>query len=50
VDVGFPGVMANCELPCRFWELNQGPLEEQKELLTTEPSLQPWSVSFFFRV
>ncbi|EDL00481.1 mCG113792, isoform CRA_a, partial [Mus musculus] len=29
-----------CELPCRCWELNLGPLEEQQVLLTTEPSLQ----------
>lgn len=27
-------------LPCRFWELNPGPLEEQPALLTAEPSLQ----------
>jgi hypothetical protein len=29
------------ELPYECWELNQGPLEEQPVLLTTEPSLQP---------
>jgi hypothetical protein len=29
-----------CEPPCACWELNSGPLEEQSELLTTEPSLQ----------
>ena len=51
-DVGFPGtgVMAGCELFCRCWELNQGPLQEQKELLATEPSFHPWAVSSFFRV
>jgi len=26
--------------PCGCWELNSGPLEEQSELLTAEPSLQ----------
>ena len=30
-----------CELPCRCWELNPGPLEEQPVLLTAELSLQP---------
>ena len=30
-----------CEPPCRCWELNSGPLEEQPVLLTTEPPLQP---------
>ena len=30
-----------CEPPCRCWELNSEPLEEQPVLLTTEPSLQP---------
>ena len=30
-----------CEPPCRCWELNSGPLEEQSVLLTSEPSLQP---------
>jgi hypothetical protein len=30
-----------CEPPCGYWELNSGPLEEQLELLTAEPSLQP---------
>jgi hypothetical protein len=31
----------DCEPPCGCWELNSGPLEEQSDLLTTEPSLQP---------
>jgi hypothetical protein len=30
-----------CEPPCGCWDLNSGPSEEQSELLTTEPSLQP---------
>lgn len=29
----------NFEMPCRSWELNTGPLEEQS-LLTAEPFLQ----------
>ena len=29
----------SCKLPCRCWELNPGPLEEQLVLLTTEPPL-----------
>ena len=37
-----PDLITNgCGLPCGCWELNSGPLEEQAELLTTEPSLQP---------
>ena len=41
--VRFPGtgITENCELPCRSWELNPGPLKKQPVLLTTEPSLQP---------
>jgi len=35
-----------CEPPCGFWESNSGPLEEQKVLLTTEPSLQPEICTF----
>ena len=29
------------ELLRGYWELNQGPLEEEQVLLTSEPSLQP---------
>lgn len=32
------GVRDGCELPCRCWELNWGPL--QKVRLTAEPFLQ----------
>ena len=41
-SVRFPGmgVTDSCELPCRCWELNPGPLEEQPMLLATELSLQ----------
>jgi hypothetical protein len=30
-----------CELTCRSWELNPGPLEEQQVLLTAEPHFPP---------
>lgn len=43
-DVRSPGIIVkdSNELPCGFWELNQGPLEEQPVLLTVKPSsLQP---------
>lgn len=32
------------ELPCVYWELNPGPLEEQPVFLTTEASFSPVSV------
>jgi hypothetical protein len=35
-----------CESPCGCWELNSGPLEEQSVLLTAEPSLQHFIISF----
>jgi hypothetical protein len=28
-------------LPCGYWELNPGPLQEQQMLLNAEPFLQP---------
>ena len=31
------GVTDGSESQCRFWELNLGPLQEQKMLSTTEP-------------
>ena len=34
-------IIDGCEPPCGCWELNSRPLEEQKVLLTAEPSLQP---------
>lgn len=34
------GITDSCEPPCGYWELNQGPPEEQPVLLTAEPSLQ----------
>ena len=37
-----------CEPPCGCWDLNSRPLEEQLELLTTEPSLQSPLFFFFF--
>lgn len=30
----------SCELPCRCWEQNPDPLEEQHALLSAKPSLQ----------
>lgn len=36
--------------PCRFWESNLSTLEEQQVLLTSEPSLQPLNLFFFFSV
>lgn len=35
------GVIRGCELPCRCSESHLGPLQEQQEFLTTEPSLKP---------
>jgi hypothetical protein len=35
------GVIVICELPCGYWGMNPGPLEEQPIFLTAEPSLQP---------
>jgi hypothetical protein len=42
-NVGSPGtgVRDSCDLPCKCWELNLGPLEEQTVLLTTESSPAP---------
>jgi hypothetical protein len=31
----------DCELLCGCWELDLGPLQDQPELLTTEPTFQP---------
>lgn len=33
-------VMDGCQITCRCWELNMGPLEGQPVLLTVAPSLQ----------
>ena len=33
----------SCESSYGCWELNSGPLEAQSMLLTSEPSLQPYS-------
>jgi hypothetical protein len=35
------GIRDGCEPPCRCWESNLGPLEEQPVLLTPEPLLKP---------
>lgn len=39
------GVMDGYEQSCRCWESNQGHLEEQRVPLTTEPYLQPQTVT-----
>lgn len=41
--VGSPGagVTGGCKPPGRCWEINQGPLKDQKKLIISEPSLQP---------
>ena len=46
--VGYPetGVTEGWEPSCGCWELNLGPLQEQPELLTAEPSL--WFYSYIF--
>lgn len=41
VQVSWTGVTGSCELLCRCWELNTGPLEEQQVFLIIELSLQP---------
>ena len=33
------GVVDGCELLCRYWESDLGPLEKQPGLLSAEPSL-----------
>lgn len=35
------GITVGCQQPCGRWESHQCPLQEQKVLLMTEPSLQP---------
>lgn len=40
------GVTDSCEPPCRSWEVNPGPPQEQLGLLTTEPSLRPQGPGF----
>jgi hypothetical protein len=42
------GVRDGCELICGCLELNLGPLEEEQELLTIEPSFQSTQPSLFF--
>ena len=37
------GAMDDCEQPCRRWEPNLGPLQEQYELLAALPSLKPFN-------
>lgn len=42
-------VTDSCELPCRFWELNPDPLEEQPVFSNAEPSLQFENYKFLKR-
>lgn len=35
------GVIDGCAPTCVFWRNKLGPLEEQRVLVTTEPSLRP---------
>ena len=46
VRVPGTGAMDGCGPPRGPWESNLGSLQEQQELLTTEQSLQPPSISF----
>jgi hypothetical protein len=48
VRVSDPEVTDSCEVPWGCWALNLHPLEEQLVTLTTEPSLQPLSLHFYF--
>jgi hypothetical protein len=41
------GVTDSCELPCGYWDLNPGPLEELPVPSTAEPSLQSQVFAFF---
>ena len=41
VRVSDLGVTDSCELPCEFWEVKLGPLEEHSVFLMAKPSLQP---------
>lgn len=43
LELEFPRV---CEPPCRYWELKLGAQEEQPDLLTIGPSLQPLKIAF----
>lgn len=36
-----------CKLPCKCWELNLSPLEQQSVLLTIDPFLYPQTPIFF---
>lgn len=39
-------VVSSCELPCGYWQLNQGLLESHPVLLTAEPSPSPYFLTF----
>lgn len=42
------GVSYSCEQHCGCCKLNQGPLEKEPVLLSTDPSLQSLELFFFF--
>lgn len=52
MSVGAPGteITDYCELPCGYWELDVGPLEEQLPLLTSEPSLLKKNLYIFIQI
>lgn len=41
-----PGAQGGMEQLCHYWESNLGPVQGRQVLPTTEPTLQPWGVSF----
>lgn len=45
--IRFPGAgdIDNCEVSCKWWEVNLRPLEG-RAFLASEPSLQPWNSVF----
>jgi hypothetical protein len=40
------GITDRCKMPCRYWELNLGLLEEQQVLLTIEPCFGSTTLDF----
>lgn len=44
------GVTNSCALPCEYWELNSGLLEERPVLITTEPSLMSLHISNYIKI
>lgn len=44
------GVRDGCEPPHECWEMNLGPSQKQKMLLTTEPSIAPVTLLLYTRL